>query len=215
MKISVAACMTISVDDKRWFVLRVRAGMEDGIFAELGAKGYDVYLPRRRYDKENRRMRVIVERTAPLLPGYLFLVHPRKDRPADDWREVVGDPHDPDIGIAGVLGPLKGHDGPLRVPASVIEIIIEEEFASVYDETKGGKRARGETDRDKLERRFQVGRQFSVKDGPFSGFLAEVEKLTHDDRVKALVNIFGRMTPVEFEPDQLESPPHKRPQCAA
>ncbi|MEW9808582.1 transcription termination/antitermination protein NusG [Mesorhizobium marinum] len=207
MKISVAACMTISVDDKRWFVLRVRAGMEDEIFEKLTAKGYDVYLPRRRFDKHNRQQRVWVEKHAPLMPGYMFIVHPRKDRPVDDWREVVGDPHDPEIGIAGVLGPLKGHEGPLRIPAPVVEIIIEEEFGSVYDETAAGKRARGDTGREKLEYRFARGRRFQVDDGPFASFIAEVDKLTHDDRVIALIDIFGRMTPVEFDPDRLKDTP--------
>lgn len=43
-----------------------------------------------------------------------------------------------------------------------------------------------------------------MTEGPFASFLAEVETLTLDDRVKALVNTFGRMTPVEFDLDHLE-----------
>lgn len=89
------------------------------------------------------------------------------------------------------------------------------EFEGVYDETKSAKRARGETDRSRLEQRFEIGKQFRVTEGPFVSFLAEVETLTHNDRVKALVNIFGRMTPVEFDPDDLEDLPKKRRSKAA
>lgn len=210
--------MNMTVDDRRWFILRVRAGMEDSIFEELAGKGYDTYLPRRRYDNQNRRMRVWVERNVPLLPGYVFIVHPRKDGSEqlarDDWREVVQS-KDGKTGINGVLGPLKGHDGPLRVPARVIEIIMQEEFNSVYDTTAAGKRARGETNRSKMESRFAKGRIFRVEDGPFETFLAEIDHLSHDDRVVALVDIFGRMTPVEFEADQLkETEKRSKPKAA-
>lgn len=58
MTIKVPNCMAVTAQDRRWFVVRVIGGMADGVFAELGEAGYDVYLPRRRYDKENRRLRV-------------------------------------------------------------------------------------------------------------------------------------------------------------
>jgi transcription antitermination factor NusG len=199
--------MAVTVQDCRWFVVRVKGGMADGIFAELREAGYDVYLPRRRYDKTNRRLRIIAERSEPLMPNYVFVVHPRPDQTADDWTEVRG--------INGVVGPLKGAIGPLLIPASVIEVMMTAEFEGIYDDTKSAKRARGETGRNRLEQRFEIGRQFRVTEGPFASFFAEVETLTHDDRVKALVNIFGRMTPVEFEPDHLEDPPKKGKRKAA
>ena len=207
MRIKVPNCMRVTVQDRRWFVVRVKGGMADGVFAELDEAGYDVYLPRRRYDKANRRLRVIAERSEPLMPNYVFVVHPRQEQPADDWTEVRG--------INGVLGPLKGAVGPLLIPAPVIEVMMTAEFEGVYDDTKAAKRARGETDRSRLEKRFEIGRKFRVTEGPFASFLAEVETLTHDDRVKALVNIFGRMTPVEFEPDHLEDLPKKGKRKAA
>lgn len=195
MKISVPSCFSLSLEERRWFVLRVRAGQEDAIFADLTDKGYDVYLPRRRYDQQNRRMRVWVERNVPALPGYLFLVHPRKGGTVDDWSEVSG--------INGVVGPLNGHDGPLRIPSAVIETVLADEFGSVYDETAAGRRARGESERARLERQFPAGGKFPVTEGPFAGFMAQVDELTHDDRIKALVDIFGRMTPITFDPQHL------------
>lgn len=207
MKIKVPNCMAVTVQDRRWFVVRVKGGMADGVFAELHEAGYDVYLPRRRYDRFNRRMNVTVEWSEPLLPGYLFVVHPRKGQPVDDWTEVRA--------INGVVAPLGTGSGPLVIPPPVIEAIITAEFESVYDDTKAARKARGETDRHRLEQRFEIGRKFRVNDGPFVSFLAEVEQITHDDRVKALVEIFGRMTPVEFDPDQLEDLPKKGKRKAA
>jgi transcription antitermination factor NusG len=135
MTIKLPNCKAVTVQDRRRFVVRVKGGMADGVFAELHAAGYDVYLPRRRYDKENRRLRVLAERSEPLMPNYVFIVHPRPEQVVDDWSEVRG--------INGVVGPLKGAIGPLLIPAQVIEVMMTAEFESVYDETKAAKRARG------------------------------------------------------------------------
>ncbi len=42
------------------------------------------------------------------------------------------------------------------------------EFESAYDETRAAKKARGETERHRLETRFERGRRFVVNDGPFA-----------------------------------------------
>jgi transcription antitermination factor NusG len=34
--------------------------------------------------------------------------------------------------------------------------------------------------------------------------MAKADKLTHHDRVKMLIDIFGQMVPVEMDPEQLE-----------
>lgn len=206
MKISVPSCFSLSIDDRRWFVLMIKGGMEDAVFAELSAKGYDVYLPRRRFDQHHRRNRVWVEKNAPALPGYAFIVHPRKTGVIDDWTEVSG--------VNGVRGPLAGHDGPLRIPGAVVETVLADEFNSVYDETAAGKRAKGESERANLERRFPLGSSMLVAEGPFAGFMAEVDELTHDDRIKALVDLFGRMTPIVFDPGHLGEPTKKRKKAA-
>lgn len=196
MKIKVPGCMAVTMDDRRWFAVRVKGGASDAVFTELQDAGYDAYLPRSRFDRFNRRLRVLSEWSEPLLPGYLFVVHPRKSQPFDDWTEVRA--------VKGVVGPLGSDVGPLLIPSAVVEAIMNAEFEGVYDETKAAKKVRGESERQKLEQRFEPGRRFVVEDGPFASFVAEVDQLTHDDRVKALVSIFGRLTPVTFDPDQLK-----------
>lgn len=52
----------------------------------------------------------------------------------------------------------------------------------------------------KLELRFEVGETVKVIDGPFTDFLGKVTEIDEDKgKVKVLVSIFGRETPVELD----------------
>lgn len=51
---------------------------------------------------------------------------------------------------------------------------------------------------------FSAGQRVRVTDGPFEGMAGLVEHV-EDSRVRGLVELFGRLTPVEFEPEQLEA----------
>ena len=53
---------------------------------------------------------------------------------------------------------------------------------------------------------FEVGDTVRVMDGPLEGFLGTVEELEPEkDRVRVVVSMFGRETPVDLELDQVEA----------
>ena len=53
---------------------------------------------------------------------------------------------------------------------------------------------------------FSVGDAVKVTDGPLEGFLGTIEELDPDkDRVRVVVSMFGRETPVDLELDQIEA----------
>ena len=56
-----------------------------------------------------------------------------------------------------------------------------------------------------VEVSFQVGDSVSIIDGPLEGFIGTVEELdVEKNRVRVMVSMFGRDTPVELELDQAE-----------
>ena len=52
---------------------------------------------------------------------------------------------------------------------------------------------------------FELGDTVKVIDGPLEGFLGTVDELEPEkDRVRVIVSMFGRETPVDLELDQVE-----------
>lgn len=52
--------------------------------------------------------------------------------------------------------------------------------------------------------KFEVGREVEIKVGPFSGFMGIVENVDDEsEKLTVMVSIFGRMTPVELNFDQV------------
>ena len=77
-----------------------------------------------------------------------------------------------------------------------------------FDDTRAARIHRNEEAKSKkaaTEMRFPKGESIWVIDpgNPFVSFGGTVEQVTKAGRIKALVDIFGRLTPVEFDAGQL------------
>jgi transcriptional antiterminator NusG len=119
-----------------------------------------------------------------MFPGYLLV---RCHLDDDSWYVIRNTP-----GVTGFVG-----QGTKPSPLRRKEV---ETFLAVKDEAGGDAPVR----KGKPRVEFEVGETVRVKEGPFADFSGEVDEINHEQlRVKVLVNIFGRETPVELEFSQI------------
>ena len=113
-------------------------------------------------------------------PGYMFIQMSLNE---ETWHLVRGTNH-----ISGFIG-----NGSTPSPVS------EEEVKKVTNQMATG----AEKPRPKFN--FDVGEEVKVVDGPFSNFSGAVEYVDADKgKLRVLVSIFGRPTPVELDYIQVE-----------
>jgi transcription termination/antitermination protein NusG len=169
----------------RWFVVHTQSGYEKKVKQNLEARihsmnaeeaVYEVVIPMEDYADFKNGKRVVAQRK--MFPGYL-LVRAELDDTA--WFVIRNTP-----GVTGFVGqgakpsPLPRRD----VEAFLMPKGTEEQVAS----------------RAKPRLEYEIGETVRVKEGPFADFSGEVIELNEDQlKLKVLVNIFGRETPVELE----------------
>ena len=96
--------------------------------------------------------------------------------------------------IAGVTGFVGQGAKPSPLPRRDVEAFLQVKPEGEDVTPKRGK--------PRLE--YDVGETVRVKEGPFADFSGEIIELNEDQlKVKVLVNIFGRETPVELEFSQV------------
>jgi transcriptional antiterminator NusG len=120
-----------------------------------------------------------------VLPGYILV---RMDLTDESWAAVRNTP-----GVTGFVG-LSSRPSPLNLGevASLLAPVPEEKAA-----------AKAETMRAAAVD-FEVGQSVTVMDGPFATLPATVNEINPDtQKLKVLVSIFGRETPVELSFDQV------------
>ncbi len=113
-------------------------------------------------------------------PGYILV---QMDLNDDTWHIVKSTPK-----VTGFVG---GSTKPAPIP--------EEEVREITDQMAEG------AARPKPKILFDVGESVKVIDGPFSDFNGTVEEVKGDKgKVRVLISIFGRATPVELDFIQVE-----------
>ena len=187
-----------------WFVVHTYSGMENRVKANLESRIsslnmedyiHEVVVPTEEVAEIKNGQRKLVKRT--VLPGYVLV---RMDLTDESWAAVRHTPS-----VTGFVG--HSHQ---PVPLSMTEVenmlapsIVAAAAATASAEPGGAASA---PSRKKVEvADFDVSDSVMVVDGPFATLHATITEINAEaQRVKALVEIFGRETPVELSFNQIQ-----------
>jgi len=175
----------------RWYVVHTQSGYEKKVKSNLEARTssmnmeeriHEVVIPMEDVVEFKNGKKVVVQKK--VFPGYLLV---RCDLDDDSWYVIRNTP-----GVTGFVGQ-GAKPSPLR--RRDVETFLMVKPDAVGDAaTKRGK--------PKLE--YEMGETVRVKEGPFADFSGQIIDINEDHlKVKVLVNIFGRETPVELEFSQV------------
>jgi len=174
----------------RWYVVHTYSGYENKVRSNMGnvvaSRGiedrvYEVVIPMEDVVEFKGGKKVTVQKK--VFPGYLLV---RCDLDDDTWGAIRNTP-----GVTGFVGP-----GTKPTPLSRREV---ENILQV--KVEGGE-APAKRSRPRLE--YEVDETVRVKEGPFADFSGQIAEINEDQlKLKVLVNIFGRETPVELEFSQV------------
>lgn len=186
---------------KRWFVLHTYSGYENKVKTDLehrvesyGLEGMidDIQVP----TEEVTEIKDGGERNtkeSKVFPGYVLVHIQCVNRKVDDdtWTIVRNTP-----GVTGFLG-LGNEPVPLR----------RDEYNKIMRRTNRGKAgSKGQAPVSKrTETNLEVGQAVKVVSGPLADFDGQVSEVMADQgKVKVMLTIFGRETPVELTLDQVQ-----------
>ena len=174
---------------KKWYVLRAVSGKEGKVkeYLEalmkkddlLAANVGEILLPTEKYAQLRNGKRVVKEKL--FLPGYVLIEANLQGEVAHTLRFMPN-----------VLGFLGGLDNPTPVrQADINRILGTAEDITIKSED--------------VAIPFTVDEAVKVTDGPFSGFSGIIEEVNAEKRkLKVMVKIFGRKTPLELSYNQVE-----------
>lgn len=183
-----------------WYVVHTYSGMENRVkvnlenrIVSLNAEDdiFEIVVPTEEVAEVKNGQRKLVKRT--VLPGYVLV---RMDLTDNAWTVVRHTPS-----VTGFVG--NAHK---PVPLSLAEVekmlapAVEAEVAAATEAPEQKAKAPRVEFAD-----FGVGDSVMVVDGPFATLHATITEINIDAaRVKALVEIFGRETPVELSFEQIQ-----------
>jgi transcriptional antiterminator NusG len=194
---------TLYTQPGEWFVVHTYSGMENRVKTNLENRKvslnmeeyiHDVVVPVEEVAEIKNGQRRMVKRT--VLPGYVLV---RMDLTDESWAAVRHTPS-----VTGFVG--HSHQ---PVPLSLAEVesmLAPSVEAAAAVATAGGAEAASTKKTPKVEfTDFAPSDSVMVVDGPFATLHATITEINVDaQRVKALVEIFGRETPVELSFTQIQ-----------
>ena len=171
----------------QWFVIHSYAGYENKVKSNLESRIASMNMEERIFEVvipmedviefKNGKKQVVSKK---VFPGYLLV---RMDLDDDSWYVVRNTP-----GVTGFVG-LGARPTPLtrREVENILQVKADE-----------GDGTTSKRSRPRLE--FELGESVRVREGPFADFSGTIAEINEDQlKLKVLVNIFGRETPVELD----------------
>jgi transcription termination/antitermination protein NusG len=175
-----------------WYVVHSYAGYENRVRTNLESRTQSLNMEDYIFQIEVPTHEVIEVKSGKrqqvqekVLPGYILV---RMDLTDESWAAVRNTP-----GVTGFVG-LSSRPSPLSLDevASLLAPVPEEKAAKKAEAVRAAA-----VD-------FEIGQSVTVMDGPFATLPATVNEINPDtQKLKVLVSIFGRETPVELSFDQV------------
>lgn len=172
---------------KNWYIVHVYSGFEAKVRdqlmervqqAKMQDKIEEVLIPAETVVEMKKGEKK--SRSKKFFPGYIFV---KMELTNEAWHLVKGTPR-----VTGFVG------GTTNPPT-----VTEDEVMRITQQIKEGKM------KPKLMIEFDKGESVRVKEGPFANFNGVVDEVNADKgRLKVLVSIFGRSTPIDLEFGQVE-----------
>lgn len=169
----------------RWYVINTYSGHENKVKQNLehrvstmgqGRNIRQVVIPTEQVSEMKDGQKVQVEKRT--MPGYVLVNMEMTD---EAWSLVKNTP-----GVTGFVG---ARDNPVPLSKPEVDRLLHREVA----------------ERPRTKAQFSVGETVKVVSGPLSDFSGEIAEINEDQaKLKVLVSIFGRETPVEVNYDQVK-----------
>lgn len=176
---------------RAWYVLRAISGKEAKVKevleaqmrnTDMGNYLFQVVIPTEKVLTVRNGKKVVKERN--LYSGYVFI----EAQPTGEAQYVLSNTTNV---IDFLRGREKGSD-----PLALREVDVKRMLGQV-DEMNEDPTEEGND--------FMVGESVKVISGPFSGFIGEIEEVNREKKkLKVMVKVFGRKTPLELENSQVE-----------
>ena len=169
----------------RWYAVNTYSGHENKVKQNLEHRvvslGQErnvrqIVIPTEQISEMKDGQKVQSERRT--MPGYVLV---NMDLNEDSWTLVKGTP-----GVTGFVG---AQQKPVPLSQGEIDRLLNRETA----------------ERPRTRAQFSIGESVKVVSGPLSDFSGEISEINEDaSKLKVLVSIFGRETPVEVGFDQVK-----------
>jgi transcriptional antiterminator NusG len=170
----------------RWYVVNTYSGHENKVKQNLEHRVVSlnqqravrqVVVPTESVSEMKDNQKVTVEKRT--MPGYVLV---NMELNEDSWGLVKGTP-----GVTGFVG---ASNEPVPLTQSEVDRLLHKSDVATAPRTRA---------------QFTIGETVKVISGPLSDFSVEISEINEDAaRLKVLVSIFGRETPVEVGYDQVK-----------